>query len=143
MFGSAFYNTYGKGVLRRYSPLQMLFFSYLAMLVLMTPLMFVTEGDVFKRIPYFTLRTWAGLVLLTMFHNYLSMVLFLKALKHLDANQAGLSNYLTTFFGLPIAALWLGERLRLAAIVGGILVLGSTLLVTVWDRETPAKGSEG
>jgi drug/metabolite transporter (DMT)-like permease len=61
-------------------------------------------------------------------------VLFLKALKQLDAIQAALSNYLITFFGLPIAAIWLGERLTLMAIAGGILVLGSTLLITIYDE---------
>ena len=61
------------------------------------------------------------------------MVLFLKALKILDAIQAALSNYLITFFGVPIAAIWLGEKLTLMAIVGGVLVLGSTLLITIWD----------
>jgi drug/metabolite transporter (DMT)-like permease len=61
----------------------------------------------------------------------------LKALKQLDATQAALSNYLITFFGLPIAALWLGERLTPLAIIGGILVLGSTLLITVWEEKRP------
>ena len=79
-------------------------------------------------------RTWTGLALLTFFHNYLSMVLFLKALKHLDAIQAALSNYLITFFGVPIAAIWLGEKLTLVGIIGGIMILVSTLLITVWEE---------
>jgi drug/metabolite transporter (DMT)-like permease len=134
VLGSSFYNSYGKKVLERYSPLEMLFYTYLAMMVIMTPLVLHQEWDVFARIPLFTLQTWVGLVLLTFFHNFLSMVLFLKALKQLDAIQAALSNYLITFFGLPIAAIWLGERLTLTAIVGGILVLASTLLITLWEE---------
>ena len=74
------------------------------------------------------------MALLTFFHNFLSMVLFLKALKVLDAIQASVSNYLVSFFGVPIAALWLGERLTIPAIIGGLLVLGSTILMTCWDR---------
>ena len=44
------------------------------------------------------------------------------------------------FFGLPIAAIWLGERLAPQAIVGGLLVFGSTLLITVGEdlRRKPA-----
>ena len=61
------------------------------------------------------------------------MVLFLRALKRLDALQAALSNYLITFFGVPIAALWLSERLTPAAVGGGILILASTLLITLWS----------
>jgi len=133
--GSAFYNSYGKKVLLRYSPMQMLFYSYVAMFLIMTPLVLAQERQVFGRIPSFTARTWTGLILLTFFHNYLSMVLFLKALKQLDAIQAALSNYLITFFGLPISVIWLGERLGWSAILGGILVLGSTLLITLWDEK--------
>jgi len=134
VLGSSFYNSYGKKVLERYSPMEMLYYTYVAMFVIMTPLTLHQEIDVFARVPQFTLQTWIGLVLLTFFHNYLSMVLFLKALKHLDAIQAALSNYLITFFGLPIAAIWLGERLTLMAIVGGILVLSSTVLITIWEE---------
>jgi drug/metabolite transporter (DMT)-like permease len=137
--GSAFYNSYGKKVLERYSPMEMLFYTYVAMFILMTPLVLVEERGSLSHIMQFTSRTWIGLILLTFFHNYLSMVLFLKALKVLDAIQAALSNYLITFFGVPIAAIWLGEKLTLLAIVGGILVLGSTLLITLWDRTTEEK----
>ncbi len=142
--GSAFYNSYGKKMLERYSPMEMLFFTYVAMCVIMTPLVLTEERQVFAHIPDFTLRTWVGLILLTFFHNYLSMVLFLKALKQLEAIQAALSNYLITFFGVPIAAIWLGEKLTLLAIIGGVMVLGSTLLITLWDanRKTPPLTAE-
>ena len=131
--GSAFYNSYGKKVLERYTPTEMLFFTYLAMFFVMTPLTLAQEPRVFATIPHFSLQTWIGLALLTFFHNYLSMVLFLKALKQLDAIQAALSNYLITFFGIPIAVIWLKEKLTVLAIVGGILILGSTLLITLWE----------
>jgi drug/metabolite transporter (DMT)-like permease len=139
--GSAFYNSYGKKVLERYSPMEMLFYTYVAMFVIMTPLTLAREWRVFAAIPHFTGRTWAGMALLTFFHNYLSMVLFLKALKHLEAIQAALSNYLIAFFGIPIAAFWLGERLKLIVIVGGIMVLGSTLLITLWGEKTGASSN--
>ena len=73
------------------------------------------------------------MILLTFFHNFLSMLLFFKALKVLDAMQVALSNYLVAFFGLPIAAFWLGETLNSMAIAGGILVLFSTLIITIVD----------
>jgi drug/metabolite transporter (DMT)-like permease len=133
--GSSFYNSYGKKVLRRYSPMEMLFYTYVAMFVIMTPLTLVSEVDIFVRVPQFTFQTWIGLILLTLFHNYLSMVLFLKALYHLDAIQTALCNYLITFFGLPIAAIWLGETLTAMMIIGGLMVFGSTLLITVWEEK--------
>jgi drug/metabolite transporter (DMT)-like permease len=135
--GSAFYNSYGKKALAWHTPMEMLFFTYLAVCALIAPVVFLEERSVFSRIPQFTASTWTGLILLTVFHNYLSMILFLKALKDLDATQAALSNYLVTFFGVPIAALWLGERLSLPAVFGGILVLVSTLLITLWKPDPP------
>jgi drug/metabolite transporter (DMT)-like permease len=132
--GSSFYNSYGKKVLLWHSPMRMLFYTYVAICALMAPVVLMEEGSVFSRIPHFTAQTWIGLILLTVFHNYLSMILFLKALKALDAIQAALSNYLITFFGVPIAAIWLGERLTAAAIAGGVLVLLSTLMITLWEE---------
>ncbi len=137
--GSAFYNSYGKKVLEFHSPMRMLFWTYVAVCSMIAPVVLIEERSVFSAIPHFTAQTWIGMALLTFFHNYLSMVLFLKALKNLDAIQAALSNYLITFFGLPIAAIWLHERLSFAAIVGGVLVLGGTLLITVWEELRAAR----
>lgn len=137
--GSAFYNSYGKKALEFHSPVRMLFWTYVAVCAMMAPVVLAEEGAVFARIPHFTAQTWTGMALLTFFHNFLSMILFLKALHHLDAIQAALSNYLIAFFGLPIAAIWLGERLGFGAIVGGVLVLASTLLITIWEELRPAR----
>ena len=134
VMGSSFYNSYGKKALERYSPMEMIYYTYVTMFFLITPLFLYQERDVIGRIPQFTLQTWIGLGLLTIFLYFLSMVLFLTALKNMDAIQAGLCNYLITFFGLPIAAIWLGERLTFMAIVGGVLVLASTLAITVWEE---------
>lgn len=134
VLGSAFYNSYSKKLLARYSPMELLFWTYVAELIILTPLVLAQERWVFGQIPGFTGQTWVGLALLAFFQNYLSMVLFLKALQRLDAIQAGLSTYLITVFGVPIAAIWLGERLSALAILGGILVLGSTLMITVWEE---------
>jgi len=64
------------------------------------------------------------------------MLLFFKALKVLDAMQVALSNYLIAFFGLPVAAIWLGEKISSLAVAGGFLVLISTLIITIVDYRT-------
>lgn len=131
--GNSYFNVGMKKIASRYSEVEMVFFTYCAIIILLSPLLFYFEHDVFSRIPRFTGQTWTGVILLTFFHNFLSMLLFFKALKLLDAMQVALSNYLITFFGLPIAAIWLGEVLNLPAIIGGILVLASTLIITIVD----------
>jgi drug/metabolite transporter (DMT)-like permease len=114
----------------------MMFWTYCVMLVLLLPFVFPDISQFVSTIPHFTTNTWIGMILLTFFHNYLSMIIFLRVLAELDAIQVALTNYLITFFGLPIAAFTLGERLAPMAIVGGIFVLGSTLLITIWDKPT-------
>ncbi len=133
IIGNSYYNVGIKKVANRYTEREMVFYTYVVMVILLTPLVLYFEKDVFVRIPSFTLQTWIGMSSLTIFHNFLSMLLFFKALKMLDAMQVALSNYLVTFFGLPIAAIWLGEKLSSQAVAGGILVLISTLAITIVD----------
>jgi drug/metabolite transporter (DMT)-like permease len=64
------------------------------------------------------------------------MILFLTVLTRLDATQAAVSNYLIPAFGVIIAWLLLGEQLHASAILGGLLVLASTLLITVWEERS-------
>jgi drug/metabolite transporter (DMT)-like permease len=137
--GNAYYNTGIKKISARYSEIEMVFFTYVVMVILLTPLVIYYEHNIFAVIPSFTQQTWIGMGLLTFFHNFLSMILFFKALKVLDAMQVALSNYLIAFFGLPIAAIWLGETLNSMAIAGGILVLISTLIITIVDYRMSQK----
>ena len=131
--GNSYYNVGIKKIAKDYTEMELVFYTYVVMVILLTPLVLYYEPDTFARIPLFTKQTWIGMSLLTFFHNFLSMILFFKALKVLDAMQVALSNYLITFLGLPIAAFWLGEKLNSQAIAGGILVLISTLIITIVD----------
>jgi drug/metabolite transporter (DMT)-like permease len=133
VLGSGFYNTICKKISQDYTEMEMLFYTYIFMVVLLAPLVFYYEGHVFKNISLFTANTWIGLTLLTLFHNFLSMILFFMALKNLEAIQVALSNFLITFFGLPIAAIWLHEKPGLLSIAGGLLVLVSTIAITIWE----------
>ncbi|MDP4130571.1 MAG: DMT family transporter [Bacteroidota bacterium] len=137
VLGSGFYNTYCKKIAQDYTEMEMLFYTYIFMIILLAPLVWYYEGNMLKNIPSFTVSTWTGLALLTVFHNFLSMILFFKALKNLEAIQVALSNFLIAFFALPIAAIWLGEKLSILSMAGGVLVLISTLIITLWEYKNP------
>ena len=141
ILGNAYYNVGCKKVASRFTEMEMVFYTYLVMSILLTPLVLYYEPYMFGRVPEFTTTTWTGMISLTLFHNFLSMLLFFKALKYLDATQVALSNYLITFMGLSIAALWLGETLNQQAIIGGLLVLASTLILSIVDHRTQQKQS--
>ena len=133
VLGSAFYNVYGKKLLDRYTPLEVLLYSYYAVLVCLIPLTLYLEPASFHSMMSFWPKVWLGIVLLAGLQYFLSMILFLTVLTRIDAAQAGLSNYLIPVFGVLIAAAALGERLTVRMAIGGIVVLGSTLLVTVYE----------
>ncbi len=132
--GSAFYNAYSKKLLVRYSPLQVLLYSYYAVFAFLLPITLYTEPQGFLDLPHFSFGVWLGLAALAVFQYFLSMVIFLNVLTRLDATQAGLTNYLITFFGVLIAAVVLHERLTMFMVAGGVLVLASTLLITVYEE---------
>ncbi len=141
--GSAFYNAYSKKLLRRYSPLQVLLYSYYAVFAFLFPITAYAEPHGFTNLPHYNKVVWLGLVILALFQYFLSMIIFLNVLTRLDATQAAFSNYLIPFFGVLIAAIVLHERLTKFMIAGGILVLASTLLVTVYEEQQRAQQSAG
>ncbi|HEY6977217.1 MAG TPA: DMT family transporter [Chitinophagaceae bacterium] len=133
VLGSGLYNTICKKISADYTEIEMLFYTYIFMVVLLAPLVWTYERSQVANLPNFTGQTWTGLILLTVFHNFLSMILFFTALKKLEAIQVALSNFLIAFFALPIAAIWLGETLNFMAVMGGLMVMVSTLAITVWE----------
>jgi drug/metabolite transporter (DMT)-like permease len=145
VLGSAFYNSYSKRALERHSPLQVLLYSYYALLLVLLPVTIAAEPSGFVNLPHYSATVWIGLAILAIFQYFLSMVIFLNVLTRLDATQAALSNYLIPFFGVLIAAIVLHERLTGFMIAGGLLALASTLLITVWDHasQTESPGYVG
>ncbi|MHA4807411.1 DMT family transporter [Flavitalea flava] len=143
VLGSGFYNTVCKKIANDYTEMEMLFYTYIFMVVLLLPFVWHYEGNVMKGFASFTTNTWIGLALLTVFHNFLSMILFFTALKNLEAIQVALSNFLIAFFGLPIAVIFLHEKLSLMSVAGGLLVLVSTIVITVWEYKQNAAAAGG
>jgi drug/metabolite transporter (DMT)-like permease len=136
IIGNAYYNVGCKKVADRFTEMEMIFYTYLVLVIMLTPMVLYYEPGMFAVVPHFTTKTWLGMGSLTLFHNFLSMLLFFKVLKFLDATQVALSNYMVSFLGLPIAAIFLGEKLSFQSVIGGVLVLIATLILTIVDHRT-------
>ena len=136
IIGNAYYNVGCKKVADRFTEMEMVFYTYLVLVIMLTPMVLYYEPGMFAQVPHFTVKTWLGMGSLTLFHNFLSMLLFFKVLKFLDATQVALSNYMVSFLGLPIAAIFLGEKLSLQSVIGGLLVLIATLILTIVDHRS-------
>jgi drug/metabolite transporter (DMT)-like permease len=110
----------------------------------MLPIAILTEPSTFRNVPNFTPAVWLGFILLAVFQYFLAMLMFLSVLTRLDATQAGLSTYLISFFGLIVAFIVLHEQLTKYMIFGGLLVLASTLLVTIYEgKHKPQPAASG
>jgi drug/metabolite transporter (DMT)-like permease len=98
---SGFYNTICKKIAEGYTEMEMLFYTYIFMVILLAPLVWHYEGDVFKNIPSFTGNTWTGLILLTVFHNFLSMILFFYSTEKSRSYSGGTLQFPDRFFRAP------------------------------------------
>lgn len=132
-FGSSFYNVYCKGLMQRFQEIEILIFSYITASLASVPLLIWMEPIRFHTFLSFDAKSIAAFLFLAFFMYGASMLLFFKALQHLDVTTASTSLYLVPVCGVLLAAVLLGERLSLAAVVGAGIVLISTILVVRYD----------
>jgi drug/metabolite transporter (DMT)-like permease len=132
-FGSSFYNVYCKGLMQRFQEIEILIYSYITASLASIPLLICVEPVHFRSFLSFDAKSVAAFLFLALFMYGASMLLFFKALQHLDVTTASTSLYLVPVFGVLLAAVLLGERLSLAAVAGAGIVLISTILVVRYD----------
>ena len=104
---------------------------YAAASIIMLPITLYFERGEFLDLLHFSGRVWAGLIFLALIRNTLAQVLLLKILSRLDATVTGLSTYIIPCFGVLTSCIFLHERLTEYMVLGGMLVLAGTLLITV------------
>jgi drug/metabolite transporter (DMT)-like permease len=132
--GSAFFNVYCKGLLLRFEEIEILIYSYITASIASIPLLIWVEPVPWRNFVSFTLSSWLAFAFLALFMYGASMLLFFKALAHLDVTTASISMYLVPVFGVLLAITLLGERLNLLEIIGAAIVLSATLLIVKFDN---------
>jgi drug/metabolite transporter (DMT)-like permease len=130
---SAFYNVYCKELLRRFTPLEVLIYGYLLAVVLCLPLSIWLEAYSPASITHYHLATWIALLALSGLSWGLAMVLWLFLLKRLDVSQASVSVYLLPFLGVLVSAVALHESITGRMLIGGLVTLTGTVLVTTTE----------
>ena len=132
-FGSSFYNVYCKGLMQKFQEIEILIYSYITASLFSIPLLVWVEPFHFRNLLAFDAKSTAAFLFLAFFMYGASMLLFFKALQHLDVTTASTSLYLVPVFGVLLAASLLGERLSPTALAGAAIVLISTILVVRYD----------
>jgi drug/metabolite transporter (DMT)-like permease len=138
--GSAFYNVYSKRLLGRFTPLEVLVFGYLIAAGLCIPLVVGMEPSALAATRSYTIGVWVSLAVLSVFSWGLAMILWMYLLRRLDVSQASVSIYLLPLLGVLFSALLLKERITPAMLVGGLLTLAGTILITTADTEGLKEG---
>jgi drug/metabolite transporter (DMT)-like permease len=132
--GSSFYNVYCKGLMRKFQEIEILIFSYITASLASLPLFIWVEPFHFRAFLAFDWKSWAAFAFLAFFMYGASMLLFFKALQHLDVTTASASLYLVPVFGVFLAVALLGEHLNTLAVFGAAVVLLATLLEMKYDK---------
>ncbi|HEV8146083.1 MAG TPA: DMT family transporter [Bryobacteraceae bacterium] len=131
--GSAFYNVYCKGLMRRFQEIEILIFSYVTASVASIPLLIWAEPFHWSAFRGFDWKSWLAFAFLALCMYGLSMILFFHVLQHLEVTVASASLYLVPVFGVVIAAIFLGERLSPVALIGTAITLCATVLIMKYD----------
>ncbi|MBI1787587.1 MAG: DMT family transporter [Acidobacteria bacterium] len=131
--GSSFYNVYCKGLMQKFSEIEILIFSYVTASLASLPLLVWAEPIRWSAFSGFDWKAWAAFVFLALFMYGASMLLFFHVLRRLAVTVASASLYLVPVFGVLLAVTLLGERLNPLAVGGAVVVLVSTAAIMRYD----------
>jgi drug/metabolite transporter (DMT)-like permease len=133
--GSAFNNSFSRRALSRFSPAQVLVWSFIVTDLELLVLYAVTNPGDWRQLPHLGPSVWWSLVLVAIFSLGLSMLLYFSVIQAVEVMRAAVSVYLLPVFGLLFSALLLGEKLTPNLLAGGVLIFASCFLVTVYEEK--------
>lgn len=133
-FGSAFYNAFSKRLLRRFTPLEVLVYSFIIGDVALFLAMLVREPVSWHYLASLGVAVWLSLGIIAVFTFTIGMTLFFWVIKRINLTQAALSCYLLPVFGVLISTITLKEKVRWQLLAGGILVFVGTYLATTYSQ---------
>lgn len=135
-FGSAFYNAFSKRMLRTFTPLEVLVYSYIVAGTALLVAMLVREPLSWQQLASLGFAVWLSLGMISFLCLTSAMLLFFWVIKRIELTKAALTFYLLPVFGVLISTLTLKEKVRWQLMAGGILVfLGAFLATRYGERE--------
>jgi drug/metabolite transporter (DMT)-like permease len=140
--GSAFYNTYSKELLAKYGELELLIGSYIVGIVACAAISCSTEAKPFYFVTGYSAQIWIAVSFLGLVSWGLAMVLWMWVLNRLEVGQVSASIYLLPLFGLLLSVLSLHEQIAGIQIVGGLLTLSGTAMLTFLEHRRTVRKEE-
>lgn len=96
----------------------------MAAVVLLTTIILTSDFN-FSKITY---KSWILIFILGILHTGIAYYLYFSAIKDLKGQSIALLSYIDPISALVFSAIFLGEGMTFLQIMGGVLILGSTLL---------------
>jgi len=131
-----FYNTYCKMLVdKKFTELQILVYSSLVGSIASIPLLILAEPFHYSAFIKSGSVALLSMIELSVIVYGVSMLLFFYVLKRMDVTQAILGNYLLPFFIAILGILLLNEKITWLMLLGGVIIIISTLMVTVYENK--------
>jgi len=141
-FGSAFYNAFSKRLLRAFTPLEVLVYSYIVADTALIIALLAREPVSWQQLASAGFAVWLSLGMIAFLCLTSAMMLFFWVIKRIPLTQASLSIYLLPVFGVLISTVTLKEKIRWQLLAGGILVfLGAFLATKYGERQRAEPGN--
>ncbi len=129
-----FYNTYCKLLVdKKFTELEILVYGSIIGSIASIPMLIWVEPFHYTQFIHSGTKALLGMLELSLIVYGVSMLLFFYILKRMDVTQAILGNYLLPFFIALLGILLLNEKITWLMFFGGILILLSTLMVTIYE----------
>ncbi|MFI5192817.1 MAG: DMT family transporter [Chitinophagales bacterium] len=130
-----FYNTYCKLLVDKgFTELEILVYGSVIGSIASIPLLIWVEPFHYSAFIHSGKLALFGMLELSLIVYGISMLLFFYILKRMDVTQAILGTYLLPFFIGLLGVLLLNEKITFLMFAGGILILLSTLMVTIYEN---------
>lgn len=130
-----FYNTYCKLLVdKQFTEVEILVYGSIIGSIASIPLLIWVEPFHLTQFIHSGKTALFGILELSLIVYGISMLLFFYILKRMDVTQAILGTYLLPFFIAVMGVLLLSERITVLMFAGGLLILFSTLMVTIYEN---------
>ncbi|MEN6533292.1 MAG: DMT family transporter, partial [Bryobacteraceae bacterium] len=137
--GSAFYNAFGKRLMREFTPPEVLLYAFLAAETALFCLTSIFEPLSWPQLASLGPTVWLSLVTIAVVSQVGAMLLFLWTIKRIELSKAALSNYLLPVFGVLLSTITLKEKVTWQMLAGGLLVFVGTYLATTYEERKKKK----
>jgi drug/metabolite transporter (DMT)-like permease len=117
-------------------PLSATHISFITGFVTMLPFVFLSTSPIslLASIYQTPLKYHLGVFYMALLSGTLGYYLWFKAVKSIEASEAGLFAYLYPIFGIPLSILWLKERITVPFIIGSVIIALGVFLAE-WKKQ--------